>query len=253
MNIEGMKTLYLKEVKRFLSVYNQTLISPIVNSLLFLIVFNLSIGKKTYFIGDVQFEVFVASGIIVMASMQNSFANTSSTLSLGKIIGTIIDILIPPLSAFELTFSIALAGVTRGVLVGFLVLACFLLFIPIQIHYLGFVLFYIIMASLFMSLAGMLTGIIAETFDQVSVISSYIITPFTFLSGTFYSVKELPSFWYDVSQFNPFFYIIDGFRYGITGYHDSSILKGSIILIGINIFLGCVCHKILKKGYFIKN
>lgn len=252
-NIIGTWTLYLKEVRRFLKVYNQTLLAPVITSLLFLAVFKLAIGTRVHNIGGVSFEQFMAAGLVIMAVVQNSFANSSSSLTMGKVLGTIGDYLTPPISAFEMSFAMVAAAMTRGIAVGVLVSFAVSFFIPLNIHSWFFVVFYLLLASCLLGLLGLLAGILAETFDQMAAITSYVITPLSFLSGTFYSVKQLPEIWYNISQFNPFFFMIDGFRYGLTGYSDGNLQVGMAYLLSTNIILWLVIHLMLKKGYRIKS
>jgi len=252
INLIGFRTLYLKEVSRFLKVYNQTLLAPMVTSLLFLAIFKLAMGDNVQVMGSVPFERFMAAGLIMMAVVQQSFANTSSSLIMSKVIGTMIDYLLPPLSAAEITVAMALAGVTRGVAVGVIVGLSISLFIHIEVQHIFFAVYYIIAASLMLALLGMLGGIFSESFDQMAAITSYVITPLAFLSGTFYSVKQLPAFWYGVSHYNPFFYMIDGFRYSMTGYADGSLTTGMAVLGLMDLTLFIAVYWMLDKGYRIK-
>lgn len=251
-NLYGTWTLYLKEVKRFIKVYNQTLIAPLVTSLLFLAIFSLSIGDHVKNVGNVPFVQFVASGLIIMAIVQNAFANTSSAFIMGKVLGTIIDYLMPPLSASEMILAMVMAGVTRGIAVGLMVTLGVSIFVPFSIHSYFWLLFYTVASSMLLALLGMFAGIFSDSFDSMAAITSYIITPLAFLSGTFYSVHQLPKFWYKVTQFNPFFYMIDGFRYSMTGHYDSPILTGAITLVMCNIVMWIVVYIMILRGYRIK-
>lgn len=252
MNWYGTLTLYQKEVWRFLKVYNQTLIAPLITSLLFLAVFDLALSNHVKMINDVPFSQFMASGLIIMVIVQNAFANTSSTLVMGKVMGTIVDYLMPPFSPGALMIALVGGGITRGILVGILTSLCLAVLIPLQIHHWGYVIFYSIAASTLLSLLGVFTGIIAETFDQMSAVTSYIITPLSFLSGTFYSIKDLPPLLYLLCHFNPFFYMIDGFRFGMTGSHDGSITIGIMVLLSSIICLTIAIYWMLKRGYRTK-
>lgn len=253
INFIGVKTLYKKEVRRFFKVYNQTLVAPVVTALLFLAVFNLAMQGKAENVGGIPFSVFMASGLIMMSIMQQAFANTSSSFIMGKVLGTLIDYLMAPISAGEITFGMVMAGVTRGIMVGLLVGVSVAIFVPLEIYSLPMMIFFTVSASMFMSLLGMFTGIFAETFDQSSAITSYVITPLSFLSGTFYSVKNLPDFWHNLSHYNPFFYMIDGFRYGMTGQNDGSLAIGMGLITVCNILLWIAVHMMLEKGYRIKS
>lgn len=252
MNFSGFSGVYHKEVKRFLKVYNQTLIAPIINSLLFLAIFTLAIGKKITVINNIPFEIFMASGLIAMIIIQNAFANSSSSITMSKVLGHIIDFLIPPLSAISLTIAICLAAATRGIIVGILSFFAIKIFVPISIYNIPITLIYFIETGIALGTIGLLCGLYANNFDQMSAITSYVITPLSFLSGTFYSVTTLPPLWQSVSYFNPFFYMIDGIRYGLTGYHDSNLLIGLIILTTLNISLILISIIWIKSGYRIK-
>lgn len=259
MNYYGMYTLYLREVLRFIKVYNQTLIAPLINSLLFLAVFSLALKDRVSDVAGVPLQQFIIPGLIMMTVLQNAFANTSSTLTFGKVLGIIVDILIPPLSPKELAISISLGGATRGVMSGLVVgLAIYILgfFVPslaFDVQHWGVMIFYLVFASLALSLIGMIAGIFSDSFDQMSAITSYVITPLSFLSGTFYSTHNLPVFWQQVNQFNPFFYMIDGFRYSFTSHSDANIQTGMWYIIILNIFLFLIVYYMLKKGYRIKS
>lgn len=252
LNWIGIWTLYKKEVMRFLKVYNQTLLAPIVNAALLLAIFSLALGNRVERVEGVPFHIFMASGLIMMSVVQQAFANTSSSFIMGKVLGTIIDYLMPPISSGELIFCLVMGGITRGIMVGVLVTAVIAIFIPIDIHHIGYAVFYIIAASMLLSLLGILAGIFADSFDQMAAITSYVITPLSFLSGTFYSVKQLPEFWYTFSKFNPFFYMIDGFRYSMTGYSDASVETGVFVMINCIIILWAIIYALISKGYRLK-
>ena len=206
-NYLGIYTLYIKEVKRFLKVYNQTLLAPIVTSLLFLIIFYFAFSasgiKKVA--DSISYLQFIAAGIIMMGIMQNSFANTSSTIIASKMLGYIVDFLVPPITPIGLIIALILATVTRGLIIGILNFVILVIFIDFDIHSFSLLFIYPVLTSIALGFLGLMTGIIANSFDQTSAITSYIITPLSFLSGTFYSVKILPEFWYNITIFNPFF------------------------------------------------
>lgn len=252
INWLGMWTLYKKETLRFIKVYNQTLVAPVITALLFLSIFTLAIGGRVSEIGGVPFAEFIAVGLVMMTIVQNAFANTSSSLIMGKVLGTVIDYLIPPLSSSEIVFAMTMAGITRGFAIGVMTVLVILPFVDLGVHDVGLVLFYVLAASMMMALIGIVGGIFAESFDQMAAITSYIITPLSFLSGTFYSVKRLPEFWQVLNQFNPFFYMIDGFRYAMTGYSDAPIHTGMVVLIAMNVVCYVVAWYLLKTGKRIK-
>ncbi len=253
INWFGALTLLKKEVVRFLKVYHQTLFSPVVNIVLFLAIFSLSVGNHIEEINSVSFPVFVASGLIMMAAMQNAFANSSSSFVMGKVMGHIIDYLIPPLGAFELLFAFTVGAILRGICVAIVSFVVISFFITLPIHSFAAMIFYMIFSCMFLGLLGVLCGVMSETFDHMSAMTSYVITPLTFLSGTFYSTNALPQFWRNVSHFNPFFYMLDGFRFGVTGAHDGNLLTGAIYILIINFSLAAALYLMIKRGYRIKN
>ncbi len=252
MNWLGLWTLYVKEVRRFSKVATQTVIAPVVTTLLFLAIFSLALGGGSRQIGGIPFPEFLAPGLVMMAMVQNSFANTSSSLLISKIQGNIVDMLMPPLSPGELTLAFAAGGVTRGLAVGSAVALVMALFVPTEVHHAGFVLFHAVAASLLLSLIGILAGIWSDKFDQMAAITNFVITPFAFLSGTFYSVERLPDFWRLVAHFNPFFYMIDGFRYGFIGYADASLALGVAVLLAADVLLWILVYVWFRRGYKLK-
>ncbi len=252
INWLGLWTLYTKEVLRFIKVYNQTLIAPMVTSLLFLAIFSLALDGKDHAVGTVPYQEYVAVGLIIMTIVQNAFATTSSSLIMGKVIGTVIDFLMPPISAGEMVFAMAMAAMTRGFAVGLLVATAIAFFVPLSVHSVALVLFYVCISSLMLGLLGLLTGIVTDSFDQMAAVTSYIITPLAFLSGTFYSVNNLPAFWQNLNYLNPFFYMIDGFRYAMTGYADGPILTGALVLIITSAALYALTHALIARGYRLK-
>ena len=252
-NYYGTYSLFKKEVLRFLKVYHQTLFSPAVNALLLLAIFALSLGNNVHSVGEVPFKEFMAAGLVMMVAMQNAFANTSSSFTMGKVMGHIIDYLIPPIGATGMLIAFASAAVLRGLMVGIITFITISFFVPLFPHHFFYATFCIVFASLFLGLLGMLCGILSDNFDQMSAITSYFITPLTFLSGTFYSTNNLPEFWKNIAHLNPFFYLIDGFRYGITGHNDGDIFTGAITILTCNIILLFIVHHLLKIGYRIKH
>jgi len=249
VNWRGLWTLYVKEVRRFLKVGAQTVLAPVVTTLLFFAVFTLALGRRAYQVEGVEFSHFLAPGLIMMAMVQNAFANPSSSILISKVQGNIVDILMPPLSPGELTLGFALGGVTRGLVVGACVGLAMYLFVPFSIQHPVIVLFFAVSASLMLSLLGVIGGICSEKFDHMAAMTNFVITPLAFLSGTFYSIDRLPGMWNTLARFNPFFYMIDGFRYGFIGRMDGSLDIGIAVMIGINGFLWWIAHRMFAKGY----
>ena len=252
VNWLGLWTLYAKEVRRFMKVGLQTLAAPVVTTLLFMAVFSLALGRATQVVNGVPFLEFLAPGLIMMAIVQNAFANTSSSVMIGKVQGNIVDILMPPLSAHELTFAIVMGGATRGIVVGAAVAVAMSFFVPLHISNLGFVLFHAVAAACMLSLIGVIAGIWADKFDHMSVVTNFIVTPLSFLSGTFYSIKRLPEVAQMIAHANPFFYMIDGFRYGFIGQADGSPMTGVVVMAVVDVALWFICYKMFDSGYKLK-
>lgn len=252
INGRGLWTLYVKEVRRFLNVFTQTLLAPMVTTLLFLAIFALALGGAGRVTAGVNYILFLAPGLIVMSMMQNAFANTSSSILISKVQGNIVDILMPPLSASELTLGLVGGGVTRGVLVGVAAGLGMWVFVPLRIHDPFAVAYFGVGASLMLSLLGMIGGIWAEKFDHIAAVTNFVIMPFSFLSGTFYSIERLPENWQFIAHFNPFFYLIDGMRYGFIGHADGSTAAGYAVVFAVNAALWALTHRMLATGYRLK-
>jgi len=252
VNWLGLGTLYLKEVRRFSKVATQTIISPLVATLLYLVIFSLALGRSLPQLGGVTYAQFLMPGLIMMAMVQNSFANTSSSLVISKVQGNIVDLLMPPLSAAELTLGLAAGGLTRGLAVGFTSSVILRIFLPFGIHDWFFVLFNAVAASLMLSFIGILAGLWADKFDQMAAVTNFIITPLSFLSGAFYSTDRLPDIWRQVAHLNPFFYMIDGFRYGFIGHADGSLAAGSAVLAAADLLLGFATWRLIARGYKLR-
>ncbi len=245
-------TLIKKEIFRFIKVGIQTIIGPAISSLLFLAVFSLALGRSVEKINGIDLPYFIAPGLIMMTMLQNSFANSASSIGQSKFQGNIIDILMAPLNNIELTLGYIIGSVCRGITCGIVTTIGVLIFVPLQIHSLAALLIYTILGCCMMGTLGTIVGIWADKWDQQQGITNFIVLPLTFLSGTFYSISRLPEFWQTVSSFNPFFYNIDGFRYAFTGVSDSSLSRGIIFLIIINIILIFICYLMFRRGYKIK-
>ena len=252
VNWLGMWTLYKKEIQRFQKILLQTVIAPSVSALIFLTVFSLAFGNNMRTVGEVPYLQFLAPGLIMMGLFQNSFQNSMSSLIIAKVQGNIVDFLMPPLSAAELTVAVAMGGMTRGVVVACAVAAIILPFASLSIFSIWAIVFYGAAGSLMLALIGIIAGIWAERFDQTAVITNFVVTPLTFLSGTFYSIERLPGIWHTISQFNPFFYAIDGFRFGFIGVADGSLNVGVFFLIVVNLVLLMICYFLFAVGYRLK-
>jgi ABC-2 type transport system permease protein len=252
VNWIGLWTLYKKEVHRFMKVFTQTVLAPTVTTLLFLAIFSLALGGANRVVGGMPFVEFLAPGLIMMAIVQNAFANTSSSMMIAKIQGSIVDLLMPPLNPGELTLAFVMGGVTRGALVGVAVGLATWIFVPLRVVDVAALVFFALAASVMLSLMGLLAAIWSDKFDHMAAITNFVITPLAFLSGTFYSVERLPEPWHTVSQFNPFFYMIDGFRSAFIGHADGSLAIGVAVLLVCNGALWALCHTLFKVGYKLK-
>jgi len=254
VNWGGLSTLYAKEVRRFFKVQLQTIWAPAVTTLLFLVIFTVALGRSGRTVMGVPFADFLAPGLIVMGMIQNAFANSSFSLLVGKIQGTIVDYLMPPLSNAELIAGLLGASITRAVLVGLAVWLAMLAWPGVEVmpRHLWAVLWFGLMGSTMLGLLGLVTSIWAEKFDHAAAVSNFVVAPLSLLSGTFYSVDALSPAFRAVSHLNPFFYIISGFRYGFLGVADSPVLLGALLLLGINVVLGVLCYALLRSGWKLK-
>jgi len=255
VNWGGLKTLYIKEVRRFFKVQMQTVWAPAITTLLYLVIFTVALGRSGRTIMGVHFADFLAPGLIVMAMIQNAFANSSFPLLVGKVQGNIVDYLMPPLSTGEMIAGLIGASVTRAFLVGLAVWIAMLVWpgVSVAVRRPELVLYFGLMGSLMLAFLGLLTSIWADKFDHAAAVSNFVVTPLSLLSGTFYSVHQLSPAFQAVSHANPFFYVISGFRAGFLGISDSPLLVGGIALLVINIVLWVVCYGALKSGWKIKN
>ena len=255
VNWGGLKTLYVKEVRRFFKVQMQTVWAPAITTLLYLAIFTIALGRGGRMVMGVPFANFLAPGLIVMAMIQNAFANSSFSLLVGKIQGNIVDYLMPPLSTGELIAGLVGASVTRAFLVGCAVWLAMLLWpgVSVDIRRPELVLWFGLMGSLLLSFLGLLTSVWAEKFDHAAAVTNFVVTPLSLLSGTFYSVHQLSPTFQAVSHANPFFYVISGFRAGFLGVSDSPLLVGGIALLLLNVALWALCYALLKSGWKIKN
>ncbi len=253
INWIGFWTLFSKEVRRFLKVWMQTVAAPVVSTLIFMTIFVLSMGRADREIGGVPFEQFLIPGLAMMSMVQNSFANTSSSLLISKMQGSIVDVLMPPLSSWELTVAYIGGGMARGLLVGLAVLLALSFYAPVPVSSPLLILAFAVEANLMLAAVGALTGIWADKFDHSTVVSNFVITPLSFLSGTFYSVEQLPGALRWIAHANPFFYMIDGFRAGFFGAGEGSAVGFYLAaLTAGNLVLVCVTERLFRIGYKLK-
>ncbi|MEG8043239.1 ABC transporter permease [Sphingomonas faeni] len=259
VNWEGLRTLYIKEVRRFFKVQLQTVWAPAITTLLFLIVFTIATGAKSPVPVDgqiVDFADFIAPGLIIAQGMMGpAFANASFSLLVGKMQGTIVDYLQPPLSTGELLAALVGGAVTRAVIVGIVVWAAMALYPGVHVtpHAPLAIVWFGLLGAVFLALLGVLTSIWADKFDHAAAVTNFVIAPLSLLSGTFYSVDKLAPAFRAFSHANPFFYIISGFRYGFLGIADSPVMIGGIVILVIDVVLATLCYRLLKSGWKLKN
>ena len=254
VNWGGLWTLYVKEVRRFFKVQLQTVWAPAVTTMLFLVIFTVALGREGRQVMGVPFADFLAPGLIAMGMIQNAFANASFSLLVGKIQGTIVDYLMPPLSVGELITGLLGAAVTRALLVGFAVWLAMLAWPGVHVFpsHVWAVLWFGLMGSVMLGLLGLITSVWAEKFDHAAAVTNFVVAPLALLSGTFYSIDALSPLFRAVSHANPFFYVISGFRYGFLGTTDSPVAVGALLLLAINAALGALCYALLKSGWKLK-
>ena len=252
-NWYGLWTLFRKEIRRVLKMPGYTVVAPIVTAALYLAVFTIAFGGDLRGAGGTALADFMAPGLIMMAIVNAAFLNTSASVLEGKMNGTIADLLTPPLSPLEVVLGVVGGGAFTGCLVGLglvVVMQPFVSLTPEQpVHALAFA----VAASSAMAMAGLITGLWARTWDHLAAVASFTVMPLAFLSGAFYSIERLPADWQMASQFNPIFYMVDGFRYGFIGVVDGSLALGVGVLAALNIGLGLVCYRLVANGYNMKH
>lgn len=253
INWVGLRTLYLKEVRRFWKVGAQTVAAPVVTTLLYMMVFVVALKGARPPLHGTPFAEFVAPGLIMMVILQNAFANASSSLIQAKIMGTATDFLTPPLSPLELTVGFTLGAATRGVAVGLVTAICVMPFAKLGLANVALIVWFGLIASLLMGMVGVLAGLWSEKFDHLSAVQNFVVMPMTFLSGTFYLVDSLPEPFASISKFNPFFYLIDGFRAGFIGHAEGSLMVGVVMSAVLTVVMGAACWLVFRSGWRLKS
>jgi ABC-2 type transport system permease protein len=258
LNVPGMQALYVKEVRRFFKVQLQTIWAPAVTTLLFLVIFTVALGGAGRTVIGVPFPDFIAPGLIMMAMLQNSFANASFSLLVGKIQGTIVDYLMPPLAVGELILALVGAAISRAVLVGLALWLAMLLWpgVDVMPRHLWAVAAFGLLGASMIGFLGLITSVWAEKFDHAAAVTNFVVTPLALLSGTFYSIDRLAPWFQNVAHANPVYYAIMGFRYGFIGTVDSTIdhpgLTALLALVAVNILLGVLTYRLLASGWKLK-
>ncbi|MEZ5655362.1 MAG: ABC transporter permease [Sphingobium sp.] len=254
VNWSGTRALYVKEVRRFMKVQLQTIWAPSITTLLYLIIFTVALGRQGRTVLGVPFADFIAPGLIMMGMVQNAFANSSFGMLVGKIQGTIVDYLMPPLSTSELLFAQVAAAMTRAIFVGGAIALAISLWPGVHLtpRHIWAIVVFGLLGTMFVSFLGVLTSIWAEKFDHAAAVTNFVIAPLALLSGTFYSVDRLSPAFQAISHVNPFFYAISGFRYGFLSAADTEVARGAVVLLLLNVVLAALCYKLLKSGWKIR-
>jgi len=248
----GFQTLFYKEILRFWKVATQTITAPILTALLYLMIFGHVLDKHVQVYAGVQYTAFLIPGLVMMSVLQNAFANSSSSLMQSKITGNLVFILLPPLSYWELFGAYVLAAIVRGLVVGLGVFVFTAWFADLSFQEPVWIVIFALLGAAILGTMGLIAGIWAEKFDQLAAFQNFLIMPATFLSGVFYSIHSLPPMWLTVSRFNPFFYMIDGFRHGFFGQSDVDPLHSLIIVLAFFLALAGIALNMLKRGYKLR-
>ena len=251
-NLLGLLTLIRREQKRFTSVWAQTLLAPVVTAVLYLVVFSFVLSSRNIQVGEVSYTIFIAPGILTLTIMQNAFANTSSSLLISKVQGNIVDTLMAPLKPFEIVMGYMFGGILRGLFVSFAIIIIIFPFVGLFPKYPLILLAFVLVTSAMLSLLGIIAGIISNKFDHMQAIVNFVVTPLSFLSGTFYSINSLPTALKLITSYNPIFFLIDGVRYGCIGYTEGSPIVAFLCSIIFCTILIYVCTYWVRIGYKLK-
>ncbi|GHA72020.1 transport permease protein [Formosimonas limnophila] len=252
MNMMATYTLFLKEVRRFWKVGFQTIAAPVMMALLYLMIFGHVLSDQVRVYEGVAYTSFLVPGLVMMSVLQNAFANSSSSLIQSKIMGNLIFMLLTPLTALQIFIAYIAASIVRGVVVGLGVMVVTVWFINVSVTSWFWVLLFLVLGAAIMGVLGLIAGIWADKFDQLAAFQNFVIVPATFLSGVFYSIHSLPNFWQKLSHFNPFFYMIDGFRYGFFGQSDVSPLTSLAVVAVALMLLSALALTLLQRGYKLR-
>lgn len=248
----GMFTLFKKEVLRFWRVAFQTIASPVITALLYLLIFSHVLEGRVQVYEDVPYTAFLIPGLIMMSLLQNAFANSSSSLIQSKVMGNIIFVLLTPLTYLQFFLAFLGAAIVRGLVVGLSIYLVAIWFVDLPIVHIGWVFIFALLGSALLGTFGIIAGIWSDRFDQMAAFQNFVIMPLTFLSGVFYSIHSLPPIWQTISKFNPFFYMIDGFRYGFFGKGDISPWVSLFVVALFLVLLVALSIKMLKSGYKLR-
>ena len=253
VNWIGLETLIRREITRFLKVYGQTVLAHVATSALFLAVFTFALAGHKGDVAGLPYPQFLAPGVAMMSVLQSAFANTSSSIMIAKVQGSIFDTLTPPLSAGELVIGFVAGAVARGLIIAVLCSMLLFPFVGVGLAAPLWALIFALLGATMLGLLGLIAGIWATKFDHVASITNFVVTPLSFLSGSFYSVDVLPGLWASISYYNPFFYLIDGFRYGVLGVSDANPWTGAAVCMAVIAGLWWICWRMFETGYKLKS
>jgi ABC-2 type transport system permease protein len=249
----GFRTLFYKEILRFWKVSFQTVLAPIVTALLYLTIFGHALRGRVEVFPGVEYTSFLIPGLVMMSVLQNAFANSSSSLIQSKITGNLVFVLLPPLTHWEMFGAYVLASVVRGLVVGFGVFVVTIWFVPLSMTAPIYIIAFAVLGSAILGTLGLIAGIWADKFDQLAAFQNFLIMPLTFLSGVFYSTHTLPEIWRHASRLNPFFYMIDGFRYGFFGVSDVAPLTSLAVVVAFFAAIAALAMRMLASGYKLRH
>lgn len=253
MNWRGVYTLFAKEVWRFLKVFTQTIMTPMITVLLYLLVFSSVLSEHVEVYPGVSYAAFLVPGLVMMSVLQNAFANSSSSLFQSKQNGNIVFVLLAPLSSFEFYLAFVAAAIVRGLMVGVGVWAAALFFVDLPLYSLWIIFGFAVLGSALLGAFGLISSIIADKWDHISAFQNFVILPLSFLSGVFYSINNLPEFWGKASYYNPFFYMIDGFRHGFLGVSDANVLFSFVVVAIFFVIVSGLTLWLLASGYKMRD
>lgn len=251
-NYAGCWALFIKEIRRFYSVVVQTVFAPVVATLLYLLVFGQVLNTQVEVFSGANYSQFLIPGLVMMAILQNAFANTSSSLIQSKMHGNLTFVLLSPISPFELYIAFVAASIVRGIAVGFAILVIGIIWFDLSWQSPLWIMLFAVLSAAMMGGLGMLAGIISDKYDHLAAFQNFVIMPLTFLSGVFYSIHALPGVWQEISQFNPFFYMVDGFRYGFFGQSDVSVYLSLSVTLLFLMIVSAINLILLHKGVKIR-
>ena len=249
----ALKSIWIKETNRFLRIWVQTLVPPVITMSLYFVIFGNLIGSRIGEMNGFSYISFIVPGLIMMSVITNSYSNVASSFFSAKFQRNVEELLVAPVPNYIIIWGYVGGGVARGLMVGFLVTCVSLLFVELQIFNLFILILSVVFTSILFSIGGLLNAIFARTFDDISIIPTFVLTPLTYLGGVFYSITLLPDFWQGVSHFNPVFYMINAFRYGFLGIADVSLLWSFSVIAAFIVLLYSLVMLLLKNGVGIRS